>query len=146
MNERYFEMFNANEGKEIVLSKIKSEKFKDIFIKKNIKNVIVFGSLYNGDFNEESDVDIAFIAEQSIPFSVELEITTELEEFLNREVDLIDINDENINNLIKISALNSKFVVLENEILEEARNKFDVLYKENKEFWYLLDRTVLGFE
>jgi hypothetical protein len=46
-----------------------------------------------------------------------LSLTQKLEELFDRNIDLIDINDENINNLIKISALNSKFVVLKDNLL-----------------------------
>lgn len=50
---------------------------------------------------------------------------------LKREIDLIDINDENVNNLIKIEALNSRFVIISDNLLEEARNHYDKLAKEN---------------
>ena len=56
----------------------------------------IFGSLTKDDFNEESDIDIAIIGENKISDTVDLNLTLELEDFLGRSIDLIDINDEEI--------------------------------------------------
>ncbi|SHH73240.1 Predicted nucleotidyltransferase [Clostridium collagenovorans DSM 3089] len=138
--------FNEGYNKSELLAIIESEKFKEIFIKNNIFNVLIFGSLYTEEFNEESDVDIAVIAQNKIPFKTEINITLELEKLLGRDVDFIDINDENINNIIKIEALNSKKIIINDELLNNAIEKYDRLYKENREFWDILDREVLGNE
>ncbi|OPJ57655.1 nucleotidyltransferase family protein [Clostridium chromiireducens] len=144
-------MFNqdkmdSSKDKTLILSIVDSQGFKDLFINRGITNVIIFGSLANGDFTSESDVDIAIISGVPISFNDELILTQKLEELLDRDIDLIDINDENINNLIKISALNSKFIVLKDNLLDEAILFYDNLYKENEEFWRILDREVLGIE
>ncbi|MFW2489762.1 nucleotidyltransferase family protein [Clostridium chromiireducens] len=144
-------MFNQDKmdspkDKTLILSIVDSQGFKDLFINRGITNVIIFGSLANGDFTSESDVDIAIISGVPISFNDELILTQKLEELLDRDIDLIDINDENINNLIKISALNSKFIVLKDNLLDEAILFYDNLYKENEEFWRILDREVLGIE
>ena len=144
-------MFNQDKidylkDKAVILSIVNSQNFRDLFINIGITNVIIFGSLANGDFTAESDVDIGIIAKTSITFNDELKLTQKLEELLDREIDLIDINDENINNLIKISALNSKFIVLKDNLLDEAMIFYDNLCKDNEEFWRILDREVLGIE
>jgi len=144
-------MFNqdkmhCSKDKTLILSIINSQSFKDLFINKGITNVIIFGSLANRDFTQESDVDIAIISKAPISFNDELILTQKLEELLDRSIDLIDINDENINNVIKISALNSKFIVLKDYLLDEAILFYDNLYKDNEEFWRILDREVLGIE
>ena len=144
-------MFNKDEidcskDKAVILSIINSEKFRNLFINSGITNVIIFGSLAEGDFTEESDVDIAIISKTPITFNDELKLTQKLEELLDREIDLIDINDENINNLIKISALNSKLIILKDNLLDEAMIFYDNLCKDNEEFWRILDREVLGIE
>nr|WP_312290461.1 nucleotidyltransferase domain-containing protein [Clostridium chromiireducens] len=144
-------MFNqdkmdSSKDKTLILSIVDSQGFKDLFINRGITNVIIFGSLANGDFTSEYDVDIAIISGVPISFNDELILTQKLEELLDRDIDLIDINDENINNLIKISALNSKFIVLKDNLLDEAILFYDNLYKENEEFWRILDREVLGIE
>ena len=144
-------MFNkdkidCSKDKAVILSIINSEKFRNLFINSGITNVIIFGSLAEGDFTAESDVDIAIIAKTSITFNDELKLTQKLEELLDREIDLIDINDQNINNLIKISALNSKLIILKDNHLDEAMIFYDNLCKDNEEFWRILDREVLGIE
>ena len=65
---------------------------------------------------------------------------------LERDVDLIDINDNKVNNVIKIDALNSEIVILSDNLLNITREFYDNLCKENEEFWRILDREVLGIE
>jgi predicted nucleotidyltransferase len=144
-------MFNQDKidylkDKAVILSIVNSQNFRDLFINIGITNVIIFGSLANGDFTAESDVDIAIITKTPIAFNDELILTQKLEELLDKDIDLIDINDENINNLIKISALNSKFIVLKDNLLDEAMIFYDNLCKDNERFWRILDREVLGIE
>ena len=144
-------MFNrdrmdCSKDKNLILSIINSQGFKDLFLNRGITNVIIFGSLANKEFTQESDVDIAIISKEPISFNDELILTQRLEELLDREIDLIDINDENINNLIKISALNSKFIVLKDQLLDDAILFYETLYKDNEEFWRILDREVLEIE
>lgn len=144
-------MFTENymdniKSKEEILNIISSDEFKEIFINKNINNVIIFGSLSKGDFSIESDIDIAIISEEKLSIMDELNITAKLEDILGRSIDLIDINDDNINNFIKIEALNSKLVVMKNQLLESTIEYYDKFYKENEEFWYLLDKEVLSNE
>ena len=74
---------------------------------------------------------------------MDLNLTLELEDFLGRSIDLIDINDEEIENIIKIEALNSDMVIIKDRIYEEAYNYYDNLFRENIEFWNRLDRVVL---
>ena len=139
--------FNRNilgeNSKEDILRLVKSNEFKEIFKRNNIENVIIFGSLTKDDFNEESDIDIAIIGENKISDTVDLNITLELEDFLGRSIDLIDINDEEIENIIKIEALNSDMVIIKDRIYEETYNYYDNLFRENIEFWNRLDRVVL---
>lgn len=142
--------FNRNilgeNSKEDILRLVKSNEFKEIFKRNNIENVIIFGSLTKDDFNEESDIDIAIIGENKISDTVDLNLTLELEDFLGRSIDLIDINDEEIENIIKIEALNSDMVIIKNRIYEETYNYYDNLFRENIEFWNRLDRVVLDSE
>ena len=98
------------------------------------------------NFTVESDIDIAIISSKKISINEELELSAELEELLGRSIDLIDINDENVNNIIKIEALKSKFIVTRDIMLDKTIEYYDKFYKENEEFWYLLDKEVLGYE
>lgn len=74
---------------------------------------------------------------------MDLNLTLELEDFLGRSIDLIDINDEEIENIIKIESLNSDMVIIKDRIYEETYNYYDNLFRENIEFWNRLDRVVL---
>lgn len=130
-------------SKEQILDIISGDEFKDIFLKKDINNVIIFGSLAKGDFTEESDIDIAVIPQTELSFMDEIDIEAQLEELFGRSIDIIDINDEDTNELIKIEALNSKFIVMNNEKLQNAQEFYENYYRENEEFWYFLDKAVL---
>ena len=142
--------FNRNivddKSKEEVLALVSSQEFKDIFLKYNIDNVIIFGSLSTDKFNEESDIDIAIIVSENISSKLDLTLSLELEDFLGRSIDLIDINDEDIENIIKIEALNSDMVIMKNEKYDEKYVYYDILFKENIEFWNRLDKVVLESE
>ena len=116
-------IFGSN-SKDEILTLVKSKEFKDIFLKHNIRNVIIFGSLTKDEFNEESDIDIAIIGDDKISSNLDLNLTLELEDFLERSIDLIDINDEDIENLIKIEALNSEMVIIKDNKYNEKWNYF----------------------
>ena len=73
-------------------------------------------------------------------------MTLELEDFLERSIDLIDINEEYIVNLIKIEALNSEMIIIKDDKYNEKFNYYDQLFKENIEFWSRLDKVVLDSE
>lgn len=135
-------IFGSN-SKDEILTLVKSKEFKDIFLKHNIRNVIIFGGLTKDEFNEESDIDIAIIGDDKISSNLDLNLTLELEDFLERSIDLIDINDEDIENLIKIEALNSEMVIIKDNKYNEKFNYYDELFKENIEFWSRLDKVVL---
>lgn len=136
----------GNNSKDEILTLVKSKEFKDIFLKYNIRNVIIFGSLTKDEFNEESDIDIAIIGDNKISSNLDLNLTLELEDFLERSIDLIDINDEDIENLIKIEALNSEMIIIKDDKYNEKFNYYDQLFKENIEFWSRLDKVVLDSE
>ena len=127
----------GNNSKDEILTLVKSKEFKDIFLKHNIRNVII---------NEESDIDIAIIGDNKISSNLDLNLTLELEDFLERSIDLIDINDEDIENLIKIEALNSEMIIIKDDKYNEKFNYYDQLFKENIEFWSRLDKVVLDSE
>lgn len=130
-------------NKEQILDIISGNEFKDIFLKKHINNVIIFGSLAKGQFTEESDIDIAVIPQTYLSFMDEINIESQLEELLGRNIDIININDESTNELIKIEALNSRFIVMSDDKLQKAQDFYENYCKENEEFWYFLDKAVL---
>ena len=64
----------GNNSKDEILTLVKSKEFKDIFLKHNIRNVIIFGSLTKDEFNEESDIDIAIIGDNKISSNLNSEM------------------------------------------------------------------------
>ena len=126
----------GNNSKDEILTLVKSKEFKDIFLKHNIRNVIIFGSLTKDEFNEESDIDIAIIGDNKISSNLDLNLTLELEDFLERSIE----------NLIKIEALNSEMIIIKDDKYNEKFNYYDQLFKENIEFWSRLDKVVLDSE
>lgn len=134
---------NDIKSKDEILSIIYSDQLKNIFRNKNIQNVIIFGSLSNDNFNEESDIDIAVIPDSEFTFNDEIDIESQLEDLLGREIDIININSDNVNVLIKFEALNSKLIVMKNDTLNTTIDYYENYYKENEEFWYFLDKAVL---
>lgn len=77
---------------------------------------------------------------------LDLALSLELGDFLGRSINLIDINDEDIENIIKIEALNSDMVIMLNEKYDEKYVYYDILFKENIEFWSRLDKVILDIE
>lgn len=134
---------NDIKSKDEILSIIYSDQLKNIFRNKNIQNVIIFGSLSNDNFNEESDIDIAVIPDSEFTFDDEIDIESQLEDLLGREIDIININSDSVNVLIKFEALNSKLIVMKNDTLNTTIDYYENYYKENEEFWYFLDKAVL---
>lgn len=138
--------FSEAKSKDEILQIISQDEFKNIFTSKGIKNIIVFGSLSKGNFNIESDVDIAIVRETKLSLNEELNICSNLEDLFGRSVDLIDISDDSISNVIKIEALNSNFIVMHTDLLDKVKYDFEILCRENEDFWFFLDRKVLDNE
>ena len=76
-------MFNkdkidCSKDKASILNIVNSQNFRDLFINSGITNVIIFGSLANGDFTPESDVDIAIISKTPMSSNDELILAQKL--------------------------------------------------------------------
>ncbi len=56
----------------------------------------VFGSAAKGELTNESDIDIALLSEKKIEKHRLLDAKTILTQKLNRDIDLIDLNSENL--------------------------------------------------
>lgn len=69
--------------------------------------VFVFGSFVKGYFTEESDIDIAILFDKKPNFNKYLKIKMRLEEILNREIDIVVLNDASP--IIKMQILKKVF-------------------------------------
>ena len=130
-----------------IFNKLKSEKLKSYLSKLEINNALVFGSLINGDFNEESDVDIAILGTSKLPLKDVLKLELFLEDLLERNIDVIDLNSDNLDIFIKIDILNtgkSIYSTDNNSFLEEFIDKVDWYYKENEYYFQCRKRELLS--
>ena len=71
------------------------EKIKEIILKElECEAIILFGSYARGTQNSESDIDIAIKPKNKIDKKTIFIISNKLADELNREIDLINLNDE----------------------------------------------------
>ena len=130
-----------------ILEKLKSIDSINFLSKYSINSFILFGSLNNGEFAEESDVDLAIICEEKMNLENILEIELYFEDILKREIDVIDLKSDSLDLFLKINILNNGKVLYtrdENKVLEEFKNAVDWIYRENKDYIFFRKRDVLG--
>lgn len=130
-----------------ILEKLKSDELKSYLNNINVNSVLVFGSLINGDFNEESDVDIAVIGPSKLPIKVILKLELFLEDLLERNIDVIDLNSDNLDIFIKINILNtgkSIYSIDNNSFLQDFIDKVDWYYRENEHYFNCRKRDLLS--
>lgn len=70
------------------------EKIKDIILNKiECEAIVLFGSYARGANNSESDIDIAIKVTKEIDKKVLYQISIELEDKLNKDIDLINLDE-----------------------------------------------------
>lgn len=132
-------------NKEVTLRRIRENI--DFISKYNVSSVIIFGSLNRGEFNEDSDVDIAIIGKEKIELDNILDMELYFEKLLKREIDVIDLHSDTLDLFVKMNILNEGRVVYSkdnNKELEHFKEKVDWTYKENENFIFFRKRDVLG--
>ena len=126
-----------------ILDKLKSKELKNYLSKLDINNALVFGSIITDNFNEESDVDIAILGTSKLTIKEILK----LELFLERNIDVIDLNSDNLDIFIKIDILNdgkSIYTTDNNKFLEKFIEKVDWYYRENEYYFKCRRRELLS--
>jgi predicted nucleotidyltransferase len=121
-----------------ILHILNSEEFKSHIKTINLNNVLVFGSVLSAEFNEESDVDIAILADDKLKIKDILGLELYLEDMLERNIDVIDLNSESLDIFIKINILNSSKSIYSSDnniALETLIDKLDWYFKENENFF-----------
>lgn len=122
-----------------VNNKLSCDTFKNLLKKYNILSAVIFGSFITDEFKEDSDIDIALIGANKIPLDDILEIELFLENYLNRNIDIVDLNSDSLDLLVKVNIMNSYKVIYSsdnNKCLDEFYNKLDWFYKENENFMH----------
>jgi predicted nucleotidyltransferase len=138
-------------SKEEIIEKLNSEDVFNFIKRYNIITLIMFGSIISYDldneFNEESDVDLALLADKAIELDNILEIELFFQNLLNREIDVLDLRSESLDFFVKISILNyGKIIYSEDngKSLEILYNETDRIYIENENFMYFRKVDVLS--
>ena len=88
--KRFIMEANNDTYKQNILEILKKYKGR-LFQKYGIKELAVFGSVSRGDFNENSDIDILVDFYRNIGIEF-IDLADELEEILNKKVDLVSRN------------------------------------------------------
>jgi predicted nucleotidyltransferase len=130
-----------------ILDMLNSEEFKNHLKTMNLNNVLVFGSLLRDDFSEQSDVDIAILAENKVKIKGILGLELYLEDIFERNIDVVDLNSDNLDTFIKINILNSSKSVYssdQNLALEELVENLDWYFKENENFFRYRRRDLIS--
>ena len=130
-----------------ILDKLKSKELKNYLSKLDINNALVFGSIITDTFNEESDVDIAILGTSKLTIKEILKLELFLEDLLERNIDVIDLNSDNLDIFIKIDILNdgkSIYTTDNNKFLEKFIEKVDWYYRENEYYFKCRRRELLS--
>ena len=132
-------------NKEEIIKLLKSEEIIEKFKSENINSVVVFGSVLTEEFEDYSDVDIAILSENKISLNNIMELEESLSSILKREIDVIDLNNENLSLRFKVSVYDSGIVIYNDklDLYSKDYNKTDIIYKNNEEFRYFRERDVI---
>ena len=133
-------------NKEQILDILNSNKIKTLLNKYNIKSFITFGSINTAEFYEYSDVDIAVISDVKLEFDDLITLEFTIQSLLNREIDIIDLNSNNLDLFIKINILNTGVLIHtfdNNFTLNKFYNSVDRTYIENENYIYFRRLDVL---
>lgn len=131
----------------MILENLNKDTTTDFINKFNITSLILFGSFNSGEFTEESDVDIAVIAENKIDLEDILELELYFEKILNKEIDVVDLKSDNLDLFLKINILDYGTVLYtidDNSNLDLYRDYIDWIYKENRDYIFFRRRDVLS--
>lgn len=144
------DLANSNDlyNKEEIINILKSVKCIELFKKRNINSVILFGSIVSGDFEEYSDVDIAVLSEKKINLNDIMDLEETLSDMLKREIDIVYLNDQEVDLRFKVSVYDSGTLIYNDELdlYSKDYNKTDIIYKNNEEFRFFRERDVIDCE
>ena len=131
-----------------IMNILKSDRCIDTFKKSNINSVIIFGSIVTDNFEEYSDVDIAILSSEKINLTCIMDLEEEIGKMINREIDIIYLNDDETDLRFKVSVYDSGLLIYNDELdlYGKDYNKTDIIYKNNEEFRFFRERDVIDYE
>lgn len=135
-----------NDLQKLILEKLYSDELKNHFNKIGINTALVFGSVLNDEFNETSDVDIAILGINKFNIKTILNLELYLEDLLDRPIDVVDMNSENLDIFIKIEILNNSEVIYNEDnrvILDKLIDNTEWYYRQNEYYFKCRKRDLL---
>ena len=102
----------------MINSKLKERIAKKLATYPELQLGILFGSAVSGTMREDSDVDIAVLAQKPLSLFLRLELVAELSLALDREVDVVDLYSAN--GVILQQVLTKGVIILEDTTLAKA--------------------------
>ena len=129
------------------IDKLTTAKLDSIMERYNLTTILLFGSASRGDFNEASDMDIAVIGKQPLELDDKLKLELYFEDIADKEIDLIDLNDEYLDIFVKIQALNDGKVIYStdnNQLLDKCIDDTEHYYRINESFYARRRRDLLS--
>lgn len=134
-------------SKEEIINLLASKEVSDFLGKYHISNMVMFGSITNDEFTQESDVDLAVLGNSYFELDNILDLELFLQNLLNREMDILDLRSTSLDLFVKINILNTGKIIYStdnNKSFNILYNETDRLYKENENFIYFRKVDVLS--
>lgn len=134
--------------KQQIISILKSKKCIDLFKMQNINSILVFGSIVSDEFEEYSDVDIAVLSTEKISIDCIMDLEDAISSIINREVDIVDLNHDEMDLRFKVSVYDSGVLIYNDDLdlYGKDYNITDIIYKNNEEFRFFRERDVIDYE
>lgn len=135
-------------SKEEIIKLLASKEVSDFLSKYQISNMVMFGSITNDEFTQESDVDLAVLGNSYFELDNILDLELFLQNLLNREMDILDLRSTSLDLFVKINILNTGKIIYStdnNKSFNILYNETDRLYKENENFIYFRKVDVLSW-
>lgn len=130
---------------EKIIGILKSDEMIERYKSENINSVILFGSIVRDDFEDYSDVDIAILSQSKISLNHIMELEEIIRDIVKREVDIIDLGNDELDLRFKVSVYDNSMVIYNDELDLYGRDyeKTDMIYKNNEEFRFFRERDVI---
>lgn len=136
----------VNSSKADIFNKLRSNECANKFKAEQITTVILFGSILTEEFEDYSDVDIAVLSEKDIDLHTILSLEGYLEKLLNKDVDVINLRDRNLDLNMKVTIYDNGTLIYDNDNLKLYNIDYEEterLYKDNETFRYFRERDVI---
>lgn len=135
-------------NKKEIIDILGSDRCKKIYKALGVNSVLLFGSIVNGDFEEYSDVDIAILCNKKIKLIEIMDLEEELSHIINRDVDIVYLNDPDLDLRFKVTVYDNSIVIYNDDLdlYSKYYDKTDIIYRNNEAFRFFRERDVMENE